>query len=1008
MKGYEKVLLGTVLAGGVVLVVVLGLVLFQTDSEEDAAPDSAWVVKERSGEGEEGGISTKNVGEVPLDEAAPRPEIEKLPAGKEAAAAKSPSDGGTITGRIVSEYGDPLPGAAVTFGIDYSRAFWNDNDFKPGEGISIKKVSCKTEKDGRFRLENARAKASARLLVSHPEYVPRDYALKGFDGTSMDVGDIPLEAGGVVFGYVLNESGTALGSAEVSAQPSRPGEHVPYWHSLPFAQEDTGWRGVTGPDGFFRLTGLPEGKVDVMASHPEHVSSMVKDVAVAKGREKGRIEVILPDGHIIAGRVVNEEDEPVGGAKVGVDRSIHIDLDMDEDRSPFLLGPSRVETGKDGYFRITGLEEGSYNVRASALSFLPYRSGKVNAGTRDLVIILQSGGWTAGYVTDARSGKPLDAFDIKVRQGWLERTDFKVLKGRQAAEMMPEGSRPEGAFYIEGLRAEPFHLLFTAKGYADKKIPNLIMDSGALAPMTVELWEESRVSGRLLDAAGKPVSGGTLILKEPQEAGNGDFGRLRRGVRIERNEDEVLIGDEGDEWAKRASSDEKGEFLFIGVPDGKYHLIGSHEEHIESDPVEVEVQRGGEAKNMEVRLGVAGAVAGKVFDVEGNPKPGARIHAQSVEDPVSLLGRRTVSDGEGAYRIQGLAPGEYLVRLVGDPQGKNLGGFMMVTIGSSEEDTGAHRVTVEAGRVTELDLYETLKGSIKGAVLEAGKPVPDATVKLFKGGDFAFMPLETQVTDEDGAFAFEHLEAGSYKVRLDLPGINEHPEEEVSVEAGFETRKDFDLPTGRVSGRITDAATGRPAPGVKVSLGRPAADEDPAEGEPGRRVEIQMVSVFKSQDDGEVETITMSGGGMQPTLTDENGCYVIRFVKDGVYAVVASGGGYAKCELSPVEVKEGRETSGQDMALQQGYNVSGRLKNAATGDPISHVVFSCVKLEGGEEIDSTEDTVFAQGDGSFEIRDLDPGLYRLKMDSDRYKGSKEFSLKKGSLKNLEFLVQPLK
>jgi Carboxypeptidase regulatory-like domain len=171
-----------------------------------------------------------------------------------------------------------------------------------------------------------------------------------------------------------------------------------------------------------------------------------------------------------------------------------------------------------------------------------------------------------------------------------------------------------------------------------------------------------------------------------------------------------------------------------------------------------------------------------------------------------------VTDAEGAFRITGVKPGEYLP-LIQKP------GYipqLAVTFGrgipiSAGEDTPPLRL--------ELIPPARLRGRVIGT---DGKPA--AKVQVALGGRYT----KTATTDEDGAFVFDQLDPGSYGLlarvnhaRTYFPAtVDPTLAESIIVRAGadqsgYEIRLQPAPRTYRVRGVVLDAA-GKPAPKTVV------------------------------------------------------------------------------------------------------------------------------------------------------------------------------------------------
>ena len=198
-----------------------------------------------------------------------------------------------------------------------------------------------------------------------------------------------------------------------------------------------------------------------------------------------------------------------------------------------------------------------------------------------------------------------------------------------------------------------------------------------------------------------------------------------------------------------------------------------------------------------------GAVTGKFLDHLGMPVQGVKV--------ILYLG--TAKKGEvesgpdGTFVVKGLQEGKYTV--VFEP------GEGWIT---------PDKMTVEVFAAFTSSLgdipLEPVPGSLKGraiGITASGEEigVANATVEAWYGGKKV---MEVR-TDGSGSFRFDALVPGRYELRL-VTGKEwiPVPPKEVEVKAMETTHVDFKLSSapGRIYGRVLNAKTGKPVPGIKV------------------------------------------------------------------------------------------------------------------------------------------------------------------------------------------------
>ena len=126
-------------------------------------------------------------------------------------------------------------------------------------------------------------------------------------------------------------------------------------------------------------------------------------------------------------------------------------------------------------------------------------------------------------------------------------------------------------------------------------------------------------------------------------------------------------------------TDENGQFAFRNIPPGRYTLTASKNGFVHSDygqrgpngkSMILAVSGGGQLPGIQLFMTPAGAIAGHVYDSNGEPYPYVQMHARRITYPAGqrtlTITGSTYTDDLGAYRIYGLPPGQYLLSAEGE------------------------------------------------------------------------------------------------------------------------------------------------------------------------------------------------------------------------------------------------------------------------------------------------------------------------------------------------------
>jgi len=262
---------------------------------------------------------------------------------------------------------------------------------------------------------------------------------------------------------------------------------------------------------------------------------------------------------------------------------------------------------------------------------------------------------------------------------------------------------------------------------------------------------------------------------------------------------------------------------------------------------------------------------------------------------------------------------------------------------------------------------------LAGRVVDARSGAPVAGARVFSEVETPDLPLdvspaalaelelESAATDADGRFELPALSRRRHRLRA------VHADFAPAWTAWLDLADELELerarhgggpvlalrPGGSVRGRVL-RADGSPWPGVEVCATR----AEPAEEHP---------------------RITIGGA-----RTDAGGEYLVEHLPPGGYAVIrlGAGGGPADPELAFATVREGEASvvhfgaESSEPASAGGARVSGSLL-ASGGAPLAGAYLSLLPTVAGSPTDEGMRTAVTDGQGRFEVADLEPGAYSL-------------------------------
>ncbi|MGE0143943.1 MAG: carboxypeptidase regulatory-like domain-containing protein [Planctomycetota bacterium] len=531
---------------------------------------------------------------------------------------------------------------------------------------------------GRFTIDHAPLGAIT-LRISAKGRAPHDQRVETKANATIDVGDIELPAPASVIGRVVDPSDLPVAGARVGVhRRGLMGNPI-----MRMFREDAD--ATTDARGEFVLEGLPQGRLELAASHVAFASGRSERLDLAEGERREGVVIRLSTGGVIEGRILFPEGSDGRGWQV------FATLEMQ-------AATASAMAASDGSFRMEALDAGRYDVQAMNLAQmeeLQFQSRDDLLADKGLDIGKMMRAATEQTVTGrvhVKSGEvahiELDASDLEVGEPSL--TVAVEVGGRPLDHGLVEANVSTGSGSTE------VQLAFVVGGEASftRLRPGLVrlVARGGLTftpigePWSFELPADERgkrvtwrlpggvIRGRVIDdASGDPIDGATVRI---ESATAGRDGR-------ERDVGFTLTGSDG-------------AFEFRGLSPGRYSvfadnaLLGRGNGDLAARADGLDLGDGSELRDLVLRARRGAAVRVTVEGPSGARIARARVLAVTpAGEPIgSLPIAFTNSDGlatiagmpKGAVRVvvqaEGLAPaatpvqeleadgnGEFAVRL---------------------------------------------------------------------------------------------------------------------------------------------------------------------------------------------------------------------------------------------------------------------------------------------------------------------------------------------------------
>lgn len=623
----------------------------------------------------------------------------------------------SIVGRALDQAtGDPVPGAVVWF------------QSVPGSWV-------RTDAQGFYHLPAPpkvrlvlRAEASGYRGVEMPGQLEGDPLRADVGETVEEVHEgplLPLTPVVTLRGSVVDEGGEAVPGAEIRARVSGP---TPGRRPFPVEPVES------GPDGRFRFSDLTPGVPHRLTVRAEGFAPTEVKVPPIEHRAGSRddpsgrlvVEIVLAPGRVITGTVVDEEDQPVTGARVAL--LWRADTEV---RKRFLAGrrlPESVQvfearTGERGSFRVVDLPAGRFELVIQAEGFAPYEVPGVElppeSTSRELGrLVLVRGLALEGEVT-GRRGQPVMGAEVfglvRLRQG---RTKFPIERTR---------TDEDGRFRLDHLTEDlVFDLHVRHSDYSTRVVPNIAVADREL--LRIELERPAVLTGRVMNRAREPVAGAWVGAKPEDAVDSWVLYIDRRGV------------------DPTTHTDAEGRFSLPDVGTGLVRLSVKATGFQPYTRSGLEILPGTETE-VEVLLETGVTLSGLVQGADGRPLPGVSVQGAGLND-------RT--DPAGRFRLVGISPGNH--QLV-----------------AWDDHHGRLRRTVEVPpEGTEVELVFPAGYPVSGQVVAADdEAVPRALVSLEPATERtrAESSRRSGLTDSGGEFDFQHVPPGTYQLLVQREGL---------------------------------------------------------------------------------------------------------------------------------------------------------------------------------------------------------------------------------------------
>ncbi|HEX9985290.1 MAG TPA: carboxypeptidase-like regulatory domain-containing protein [Thermoanaerobaculia bacterium] len=640
---------------------------------------------------------------------------------------------------------------------------------------------------------------------------------------------------------------------------------------------------ITDGEGRYSVPDPSKWAARVSVIHPEYALADVTRGTVDEKAFGRTLDYALAPGKPMNGTVVAADGKtPVAKATVTVD------------------GWPLATSGDDGSFTIARMPRDWRQIDARSGNLLGSRARGSEAAT----IRLGKAATVSGSLRDAKSGAAIAGAQVglSLANRFSAQTEHSAL------------TDAKGNYSFPAVAPGQYRLVTSHPAYS-MQTQNITTSAGSRTVRDLTATQLARISGVVVDEDKQPVAAAAVSSQANERP---DMLMMTRMMRMDTP---TRSGPDG-RFAMRV--DPQGELRMLankrGWPSGRSDMLRPAAGEKKSGVV-ITIPRGF-------------AVTGKVVNREGQPVSGVVVTTRETDNGGGNVRRFIMagpSNSNDEDQVQTAADGTFTLRSKEGTYDFSFrgDGYAAKSVRAIQVGNNAKPVEVTLDPGVELT----------GRVTRGGTGVEGVQITSFMGTD-----LIRTVTAPDGSFYISDLTPGP--VVLNFSKSDDFVQETRNVTAPARDVTVELPPGGRVSGRVTDKATGQPVTTFQAGLSGARAGGG----------------------------ISIVGPPQVRTFTNDDGSFTLENLPPGPTQLIVQAAGYTTARVPNVNVEEGKTVPNIEVQLDTGVKLTGKV----TGPDGAGIAGATVRLDtmgGGRGMRMPGMDVSATTDasGEFVLEALEPG-----------------------------------